>query len=85
MSKQILITGGAGFVGSHLADGLLKAGHSVRVLDCLTPQVHGDGVPGYLSTDVELIIGDVRDQDTIRKALAGVDVVYHFAAAVGVG
>lgn len=85
MSKQILITGGAGFVGSHLADGLLKAGHSVRVLDCLTPQVHGDSVPDYLSPDVELMIGDVRDPIMIRKALAGVDVIYHFAAAVGVG
>lgn len=85
MSKQILITGGAGFVGSHLADGLLEAGHSVRILDNLTPQVHGDGVPDYLSSDVELMVGDVRDPGTVRKALTGVDVVYHFAAAVGVG
>ena len=85
MSKQILITGGAGFVGSHLADGLLNAGHTVRVLDCLTPQVHGNSIPDYLSRDVELVIGDVRDPDAIRKALANVDVVYHFAAAVGVG
>jgi len=85
MSKQILITGGAGFVGSHLADGLLKAGHSVRVLDCLTPQVHGNRVPDYLSRDVELVIGDVRDRETVRRALANVDVIYHFAAAVGVG
>lgn len=85
MSKQILITGGAGFVGSHLADGLLNAGHTVRVLDCLTPQVHGNSIPDYLSRDVELVTGDVRDPDAIRKALANVDVVYHFAAAVGVG
>ena len=85
MTKQILITGGAGFVGSHLADGLLKAGHSVRVLDCLTPQVHGEGVPNYISRDLELLIGDVRDPDTMRKALSNVDVIYHFAAAVGVG
>lgn len=85
MSKQILITGGAGFVGSHLADGLLRAGHSVRVLDNLTPQVHGDSVPDYLSPDVELVVGDVRDPDGVRKALSNVDVVYHFAAAVGVG
>ena len=85
MSKQILITGGAGFVGSHLADGLLKAGHSVRVLDCLTPQVHGDSLPDYLSRDVELVVGDMRDSGTVRQALTGVDVVYHFAAAVGVG
>jgi dTDP-L-rhamnose 4-epimerase len=83
--KQILITGGAGFVGSHLADGLLAAGHAVRVLDDLTPQVHGDGPPDYLSPEVELIVGDVRDPNLLRTALAGVDVIYHFAATVGVG
>lgn len=85
MSKQILITGGAGFVGSHLADGLLAAGHSVRILDDLTPQVHPAGRPDYLSKDVELIVGDVRDPNRLREVLTGVDVVYHFAATVGVG
>jgi dTDP-L-rhamnose 4-epimerase len=85
MSKQILITGGAGFVGSHLADGLLAAGHKVRVLDDLTPQVHGDAAPAYLSPEVELIVGDVRDPNRMRDVLHGVDVVYHFAATVGVG
>ncbi len=84
-SKQVLITGGAGFVGSHLADGLLAAGHRVRVLDDLTPQVHQHGAPDYLSRDVELIVGDVRDPNRLREVLAGVDVVYHFAATVGVG
>ena len=85
MSKQILITGGAGFVGSHLADGLLAAGHSVRILDDLTPQVHGDGPPDYLAPGAELVVGDVRDPNVLRDVLRGVDVVYHFAAAVGVG
>ncbi len=85
MSKQILITGGAGFVGSHLADGLLAAGHSVRILDDLTPQVHPAGRPDYLSPDVELVVGDVRDPNRLREVLTGVDVVYHFAATVGVG
>ena len=85
MSKHILITGGAGFVGSHLADGLLSAGHSVRILDNLTPQVHGDHAPDYLSREVELMVGDVRDPATVRKALTGIDAVYHFAAVVGVG
>ncbi len=84
-SKQILITGGAGFVGSHLADGLLAAGHRVRVLDDLTPQVHQNGVPDYLSPKVELIVGDVRDPNRLREVLAGTDVIFHFAATVGVG
>lgn len=85
MKDQILITGGAGFVGSHLADALLKAGCGVRVLDSLTKQVHNGHSPGYLSPDVELVVGDVRDPATIRRAVAGVDVIFHFAAAVGVG
>jgi dTDP-L-rhamnose 4-epimerase len=85
MSKRILITGGAGFVGSHLADGLLRAGHQVRVLDELTLQVHPAGRPDYLAKEVELIVGDVRDPNVLREALAGIDVVFHFAACVGVG
>ena len=84
--RQILITGGAGFVGSHLADGLLRQGHAVRVLDDLHPQVHPGGErPAYLSTDVELIHGDVRDPNLLKSVLEGVDVIYHFAATVGVG
>ena len=83
--KQILITGGAGFVGSHLADGLLAQGHHVRVVDDLTPQVHKDGPPDYLSPQVELVVGDVRDPNRLRDVLQGVDVVFHFAATVGVG
>src|ERR1700704_3148509 len=85
MSKQILITGGAGFLGSHLADGLLRAGHTVRVLDDLTPQVHPAGVPDYLSRKVEILRGDVRDPRRMKEALDGIDVVFHFAATVGVG
>jgi dTDP-L-rhamnose 4-epimerase len=85
MSKKILITGGAGFVGSHLADGLLRNGHAVRVLDDLTPQVHSHRPPDYLSPEVELITGDVRNPQCIREALRGVDVIFHLAAVVGVG
>jgi dTDP-L-rhamnose 4-epimerase len=87
MPQQILITGGAGFLGSHLADQLLDAGHRVRVLDNLTPQVHGDERrrPEYLASDVELLSGDVTDPAAVRRALRGADAVYHFAAAVGVG
>lgn len=87
MGRNILITGGAGFIGSHLADELLRAGHHVRVLDNLAEQVHGDREvpPDYLSSDVEFHRGDVRDPDAVRRALDRIDVVYHFAAAVGVG
>lgn len=87
MSKTILITGGAGFIGSHLADELLENGYRVRALDNLTPQVHGpDGKrPLFLHPEVELLVADVRDRDAVRKALQGVDAVFHFAAMVGVG
>jgi dTDP-L-rhamnose 4-epimerase len=82
---RILITGGAGFIGSHLADHLLEHGYDVRVLDDLLPQVHGDTRPSYLHRDIELIRGDVRDRATIQRALTGIDAVFHFAARVGVG
>ncbi|HEX4715815.1 MAG TPA: SDR family NAD(P)-dependent oxidoreductase, partial [Ktedonobacteraceae bacterium] len=85
MAKTILITGGAGFVGSHLADALLAAGHHVRIFDNLTGQVHVEGIPEYLPEDAEFIQGDVRDSAAVRRALAGIDVVFHMAAAVGVG
>jgi dTDP-L-rhamnose 4-epimerase len=83
--RHILVTGGAGFVGSHLVDALLAAGHRVRVFDNLTPQVHGSGRPGYLAADIELLSGDMRDRDAVRAAVRGVDAIYHLAAAVGVG
>ncbi|HXS19834.1 MAG TPA: NAD-dependent epimerase/dehydratase family protein, partial [Steroidobacteraceae bacterium] len=81
------MTGGAGFIGSHLADALLHRGYRVRVLDALTEQVHGGSrsFPAYLSRDVEKISGDVRDRDDVLRALDEVDAVFHFAAAVGVG
>ncbi|MGE5518360.1 MAG: NAD-dependent epimerase/dehydratase family protein [Candidatus Dadabacteria bacterium] len=87
MKKTILITGGAGFIGSHLSDELLESGYHVKVLDNLSEQVHGSNCkrPDYLHPDVELIRGDVRDAKAVEKALEGVDVVYHYAAMVGVG
>jgi dTDP-L-rhamnose 4-epimerase len=82
-----LITGGAGFIGSHLADELLVRGYKIRVLDNLCEQVHGpDAVrPTYLNGDIELMIGDVRDRDAVTTAVQGVDAVFHFAAMVGIG
>ena len=87
MPKHVLITGGAGFVGSHLADELLLNRYQVRALDNLSSQVHGleSKRPDYLSPDVELMIGDIRDPRTMRRALDGIDAVFHLAAAVGVG
>src|SRR4051795_1412836 len=86
MTESILITGGAGFIGSHLADRLLQRGHHVRVFDNLTPQVHGvTGRPEYLAADIELVVGDVRDPVAVREALTGIDSVVHLAARVGVG
>jgi len=85
MAKNVLITGGAGFVGSHLADALLEHGHNVRIFDNLTEQVHGDGVPGYLSAEAELVRGNIQDAAAVRRALEGIEVVFHLAAAVGVG
>lgn len=84
MAKRVLVTGGAGFVGSHMVDALLQAGHKVRVFDNLTDQVHPNGHPAYLA-ETELIQGDMRDVEALRKAVSGIDVIFHLAAAVGVG
>jgi dTDP-L-rhamnose 4-epimerase len=84
---NVLVTGGAGFIGSHLVDALVARGHRVRVLDALEPQVHGPGRgrPAHLHRDAELLVGDVRDRDTVGRALDDVEAVFHQAAAVGVG
>ena len=81
---RVLITGGAGFIGSHVADELLAMGHEVRVLDLLHPAAH-ERRPAYLDERIELVEGDVRDADTVREALDGVDHVSHQAAMVGLG
>jgi dTDP-L-rhamnose 4-epimerase len=86
VKAKILVTGGAGFIGSHLSRELLTAGYQVRVLDALDAQVHADASrPSYLDPEVELIAGDVCDRDCVRSALDGVEMVCHLAAKVGVG
>lgn len=86
----MLVTGGAGFIGSHLVDALVKEGHRVRVFDNLEPQVHGalreqQRWPDYCNPGAEYVFGDVRDRDALAKSVEGVDVVFHEAAMVGVG
>ena len=85
-SRHVLVTGGAGFIGSHLVDALIANGHQVRVLDALVPQVHGaQAVPLYLNTSAEFVRGDVCSRELVDKALEDIDVVFHEAAEVGVG
>jgi dTDP-L-rhamnose 4-epimerase len=90
MSNTILVTGGAGFIGSHLVDALVAQGNDVRVFDNLEPQVHGPlreqgRWPDYCSPEAEYVLGDVRDRDALQRAMTGIDVVFHEAAMVGVG
>jgi dTDP-L-rhamnose 4-epimerase len=87
MGKNILITGGAGFIGAHVSKELLSRGHRVRVLDSLVPQVHGDERrrPDYLPAEVELIVSDIRDGEALGRALDRIDAVVHLVALVGVG
>lgn len=85
MAKRILVTGGAGFVGSHTVDALLERGYEVTVFDSLSHQVHHDGFPSYLSRSAEFLQGDMRNPDAVRRAVRGQDAIFHLAAAVGVG
>jgi dTDP-L-rhamnose 4-epimerase len=86
MAKAVLITGGAGFIGRHVAQALLDRGHSVRVLDSLIEQVHPiAALPAELEGAVELVQADIRNEDAVRSALSGIDQVVHLAAEVGVG
>jgi dTDP-L-rhamnose 4-epimerase len=81
---KILVTGGAGFIGSHIVDELIREGHYVRIFDNLEPQVHTQ-VPSYLNKDAEFIKGDVRDIPAMEAAIEDMDVIFHEAAMVGVG
>ena len=77
---KVLVTGGAGFIGSHTVDRLIDEGYDVRVLDILQKPVHLKGMPDYLNKKAEFVLGDVRDKETLVKALKDVSFVYHFAA-----
>ena len=84
--KHILVTGGAGFIGSHLVDSLIKKGYKLTVLDNLVKQIHPGGrLPGYFNKKAEFIKGDVTKREDWLKALKGIDCVFHLASAVGVG
>ncbi len=77
---RVLVTGGAGFIGSHIADRLLEEGYKVRIMDNLEERVHRDGTPNHIPEGAEFIQGDMRSKDDIAKALKGVDIVFHEAA-----
>jgi dTDP-L-rhamnose 4-epimerase len=81
----VLVTGGAGFIGSHLVDALLERGERVRVLDNLDPLAHPGGGPGQLDPEAELIEGDLRDERVVGRSLDGVDRVFHLGGVVGNG
>ena len=82
---RVLVTGGAGFIGSHVVEAFVDAGHEVRVLDALLPAVHPAGTVPRLPAGVEFLHGDVRDAAMVDRALSGVDAVCHQAAMVGLG
>lgn len=84
---KVLVTGGAGFIGSYTVDVLLNKGRKVRFYENLDKQVHGQNtvIPDYLNPEAEFIKGDIRDRDALRKALGDNEAVYHLTAAVGVG
>ena len=83
LTRNVLITGGCGFIGRYVADEMRRAGYQVRILDSLVEQVHGGGTS--LSRNDDVVIGDVRDPDAVRTALDGIENVIHLAAEVGVG
>lgn len=87
MSFNVLVTGGAGFIGSHIVDALIEKGHKVSVFDNLDKQVHGEWqkVPDYLNKSAKFIYGDMRDRDALKRAIKGIDVIFHEASVVGVG
>jgi len=85
MSTDVLVTGGAGFIGSFIVDKLIEKGYKVKVFDNLDSQVHpGNRLPDYLNSEVEFIQGDIRDYEKLAKAVKRMEVIFHYAASVGV-
>jgi len=82
---KILVTGGAGFIGSFIVDRLVGEGHDVRIFDNLEPQVHHNRIPSYLNKNAEFVKGDVLNYNALKNALQDIEVVFHEAAIVGVG
>ena len=80
MYKHVLVTGGAGFIGSHTVDLLISKGYKVRILDSLQRRVHPKGKPGYIPPEAEFILGDVSSPKDLYRSLRGVDAVFHMAA-----
>jgi len=83
--KKILVTGGAGFIGSHLVDELVRQGYRITVFDNLDSQVHPDGLPEYLNLNATFVRGDVKNREELKEAVKDAEGIFHFAAAVGVG
>ena len=83
--KRVLITGGAGFVGSHTADRLVKAGYETRIFDSLSSQVHRTGLFSHIPAGAEFVLGDIRNQTRVESVVRGADIILHFAASIGVG
>src|SRR5262249_58916596 len=83
MALKVLVTGGAGLIGSHLVDLLLRKGYAVRLLDNLEPSVHLQGKPSWIPPDAEFIEGDLRNLDDVERAVTGVDVIFHQAVYGG--
>src|SRR2546423_13443055 len=81
--QRALVTGGAGLIGSHVADLLVREGWRVRILDNLEPNTHRRGKPAWINRDAEFVHGDLRDRVTIENALSDIDIVFHQAAYGG--